>query len=95
MTKQRVQRRLAAQFDDLGERRVKNISRPVHVYRVLSDPDAETTTVKNAPGRPLPDRPSVACLRFKNLGDDQSQVFPADAIRLAIHTKDPWYQALP
>src|ERR1700758_2342756 len=57
--------RLDLGFEDLGERSVKNIARPVRVYRV-SDiggghqiPSAPTT-----PTLPLPDKPSVAVLPF-------------------------------
>ena len=37
--------KLALTYEDLGEQRVKNISRPVRVYRVLSASGSETPTV--------------------------------------------------
>jgi len=46
-------------FEDLGEQQVKNIARPVRVYRI---PLAETARTK-AP-LPLPDKPSLAVLPF-------------------------------
>jgi class 3 adenylate cyclase/tetratricopeptide (TPR) repeat protein len=79
-----VEGKLTASFDDLGERTVKNISRPVQIYRVNSDKKATTNSAKITSRHLQSDRPSVACLPFKNLGDDQSQDFPADAIRLGI-----------
>src|SRR5467141_835792 len=48
-------------FEDLGEQQVKNIARPVRVYRI---PLAETARMK-AP-LPLPDKPSLAVLPFQN-----------------------------
>jgi adenylate cyclase len=45
-----VRDRLPFLFEDLGERQVKNIARPVRVYRVR---DALTHPAANAPGSPL------------------------------------------
>src|SRR6202035_766121 len=62
--------RLDLTFDDLGERRLKNIARSVRVYRVRLA--AAKTTPKSAPVDgppllPLPDKPSVAVLPFTNM----------------------------
>ena len=45
-----VRDRLPFLFDDLGEQQVKNIARPVRIYRVR---DALTPPVAAAPGSPL------------------------------------------
>src|SRR5215467_8349508 len=49
-------------FVDIGEQQLKNIARPVRVFRV-------TTAAKAmpAPAPPLPDKPSIAVLPFTNL----------------------------
>jgi hypothetical protein len=44
-----------------GQQR-ENIARPVRVYRVATDPDAETAT--RLPPLLLPDKPSIAVLPF-------------------------------
>jgi adenylate cyclase len=46
-----VRDRLSFDFEDLGEQQVKNIARPVHVYRVRA---ALTHPAANAPGSPSP-----------------------------------------
>jgi len=50
-------------FDDLGERPLKNIDRPIRVYAVSKD-GAAATVISPDPGKPLPlpDRPSIAVL---------------------------------
>jgi adenylate cyclase len=58
-------------FEDLGEQQLKNIARPVRVYRI---PLAETART-NAP-LPLPDKPSLAVLPFQNMtGDAQFEFY--------------------
>src|SRR5262250_2769882 len=58
-------------FTDMGEHSVKNIARPVHVYRVEKWPEpripsarAETAVLE------LPNRPSIAVLPFQNMSAD-------------------------
>src|ERR1700719_3213992 len=53
-----VRDRLPFIFEDLGEQQVKNIARPVRVYRVR-DADAATKTpsAPTPPVLPLPDKP--------------------------------------
>ncbi len=74
-----VRDRTKASFLDLGERKLKNIARPVRVFEVA------------AAGRPqrsrLPDgvsveprRPSVAVLPFENIGGDSEQEYFADGV---------------
>ncbi len=62
-------------FEDLGEQQVKNIARPVRVYRI---PLAETTRMK-AP-LPLPDKPSLAVLPFQNMTGDTEQDYFVDGM---------------
>src|SRR6202521_700316 len=58
-----VRDKLDVAFDDIGEQQVKNIARPVHVYRVRLGALAATARVPLA----LPDKPSLAVLPFQNM----------------------------
>jgi TolB-like protein/class 3 adenylate cyclase len=75
-------------FEDLGEQQVKNIARPVRVYRI---PLAETGRTQ-AP-LPLPDKPSLAVLPFQNMTGDPEQDYFVDGIVEEITTaisRLPW-----
>src|SRR5437899_479719 len=61
-------------FEDLGEQQVKNIARPVRVYRI---PLAETARTKAPP--PLPDKPSLA-VPFQNITGDAERDYVVDGI---------------
>jgi adenylate cyclase len=75
-----VRDRLPFTFKDLGEQRVKNIARPVRVYRVrdLGTSDRPSSLAQSS--LPLPDKPSVAVLPFTNMSADPEQEFFADGI---------------
>ena len=77
--------RLDLAFEDLGEQTLKNIARPVRVFRVQSESPLPTPPPRAGEGRvgvaglpalALPDKPSIAVLPFQNIsGDPEQEVF--------------------
>jgi adenylate cyclase len=65
-------------FEDLGERSLKNMAEPVRVYRLSGTPTLPTgsTTVTGD----LPSKPSIAVLPFANLSGDKAQDYISDGI---------------
>ena len=78
--------KLDAAFDDLGEQKVKNISKPVRVYRARGETGEEATYGDVSAVAPLPDKPSIAVLPFNNLSGDLDQEYFADGITEDIIT---------
>jgi adenylate cyclase len=91
--------RLSFSFEDLGEQSVKNIARPVHVYRIQLDAEAKVLptgapdAVQGSP-LPLPDKPSVAVLPFTNMSGDLDQEFFADGTAEDVITALSRYPSL-
>src|SRR6516165_3335270 len=71
-----VQGKLEVSFEDAGEQQLKNISRPVKVFRARP----EKTTVRPAASLSSRTRPSIAVLPFQNMSGDPEQDYFADGM---------------
>ena len=85
---EQVRDKLNEEFEDLGDKELKNIARPVRAYRVALNQDTREPRVP-APlgGSPaLPDKPSIAVLPFENMSGDPEQEYFGDGIAEDIIT---------
>ncbi|RWK28085.1 adenylate/guanylate cyclase domain-containing protein [Mesorhizobium sp.] len=86
---EQVRDKLKVDFEDIGEKELKNIARPVRVYRVALDRHiASVSTVPDPSGGKLalPDKPSIAVLPFQNMSGDTEQEYFGDGIAEDIIT---------
>jgi TolB-like protein/Tfp pilus assembly protein PilF len=86
-----VRNKVGLEFEDLGERRVKNIPEPVRVYRVVAgtaEEDSPASAFESSIGLDfaLPDYPSIAVLPFTVMSTDPEQEFFADGVSEDIIT---------
>ena len=80
--REQVGEKLPIRFADLGEHGVKNIARPVRVYRVEKGAEPPIGPADDTPKvpLPLPDKPSIAVLPFQNMSGDSEQEYFADGM---------------
>ena len=75
--------RLDLAFEDMGEKSLKNIQRPVRVYVLRMG----TETPPPRAMSPTPDKPSVAVLPFNNMSGEPDQEYFSDGITEDIITE--------
>jgi adenylate cyclase len=83
---EQVRDKLKESFADLGEHNLKNIARPVRVYRLDPIPKAKTASEAPRPMSAPPDKPSIAVLAFNNMSGDPEQEYFSDGISEDIIT---------
>jgi adenylate cyclase len=86
LVRDQVRDRLDVTFEDMGERQLKNIGRPVRAYALslgavadLSSPNVPLVTLPWQPSI-APPRLSIVALPFRNLSNDPDQEYFADGI---------------
>ena len=84
---------LGIAFQDLGDRQLKNIARPIRAYAVTIAGGTQVTSgVKPDPAAghidvSLPDKPSIAVLPFTNMSHDPEQEYFTDGVTEDIITE--------
>jgi adenylate cyclase len=83
-----VEGKLPLRFEDLGTRTLKNVPRPVRLYRWAGGPGGATPRKAAEPSVPgFAGRPAVAVMPFHNLSADPEQEYFADGIAEDLLTR--------
>jgi adenylate cyclase len=76
-----VRDRLPITFEDLGEREIGNVARPVRVFRIaMDDRSAAPAEAVRRKAPAAAEKPAIAVLPFQNLGADAEAEFFLDSV---------------
>jgi TolB-like protein/class 3 adenylate cyclase/tetratricopeptide (TPR) repeat protein len=75
-----VWNKMSLTFGDLGERQLKNLSRPIRVYRVAPRDPGTGIPAHAQPHLSWTKRPAVAVLPFRNVGGDPTETYFSEGI---------------
>jgi TolB-like protein/class 3 adenylate cyclase len=79
--------KVGVEFADLGEQKLKNITRPVRVYAVLPDGSGAAARIGGATPEPLSaPRLSIVVLPFVNIGENSEQDYFVDGVTESLTT---------
>ena len=90
-----VEGKIDVVFDDLGEHTVKNIDKPIGVYRVPSKSKSGDAQFMANMTDKLFDRPAIAVLPLENIGGDPEQEYFADGLTEDIITALSLWRSFP
>lgn len=80
--------RLDFPFEDTGEHQLKNINRPIRIWRwITTAPVAQTSQIIGDVVRPTSNRPSIAILPFENMDGNADYDYFSDGIAEDITTE--------
>jgi adenylate cyclase len=88
---EQIENKLPLRYEYLGEHEVRNIAKPVRVYRAQIESEAVArrpleVASKEKMAFPLPDKPSIAVLPFVNMSGSSEQEYFCDGITDQIIT---------
>ena len=75
-----VWNKMSVAFSDLGERALKNISRPIRIFRVELHEATGSIPVRYQPHLSWGKRPGIAVLPFRNIGEDPEQWYFGEGV---------------
>ena len=92
-----VKGKVELDFEDMGEQLVKNIEKPVRVYRiaVASEQPATEPAGRDSHAPPRPEKPSIVVLPFTNMSGDPEQEYFADGLTEDIITALAAWRSFP